>query len=49
MSQTVRPQIPPAAPSAPRDWPSDFKDRLTCPLPDFREALHRVQGPAGDG
>lgn len=39
MSQTVRPQIPPAAPSAPRDWPSDFKDRLTCPLPDFREAL----------
>lgn len=37
MSQTARSEIP--APAAPRAWPADFKDRLTCPLPDLREAL----------
>lgn len=49
MSQTVRPESPvtlPApqvpTPTRPRErtWPSHFRDRLTHPLPDFREILH---------
>ncbi|GII85931.1 membrane protein [Sphaerisporangium siamense] len=39
MSQTIRPETTPATPPRERTWPSSFKDRLTCPLPDFREVL----------
>ncbi len=42
MSQIVRPKTPApsTAPPRQRTWPSHFKDRLTDPLPDFRELVH---------
>ncbi|MEV5411617.1 MBL fold metallo-hydrolase [Thermopolyspora sp. NPDC052614] len=42
MSQIVRPQIPApsTAPPRRRTWPSHFKDRLSDPLPDFREVVY---------
>ncbi|MCW2876273.1 MAG: Zn-dependent hydrolase of the beta-lactamase fold-like protein [Sphaerisporangium sp.] len=39
MPQTVSPEISPTTPQRERTWPADFKDRLTCPLPDFREVV----------
>jgi L-ascorbate metabolism protein UlaG (beta-lactamase superfamily) len=39
MSQTLRPEISPRTRPPERTWPRDFKDRLTCPLPDFREVV----------
>ncbi|GAA3823265.1 MBL fold metallo-hydrolase [Sphaerisporangium flaviroseum] len=39
MSQTVSPETTPITPPRERTFPADFKDRLTCPLPDFREVL----------
>ncbi|MEU8265742.1 MBL fold metallo-hydrolase [Sphaerisporangium sp. NPDC049002] len=38
MSQTVSPEFSPVTPRE-RTFPTDFKDRLTCPLPDFREVM----------
>ena len=39
MSQAVSPEVSPTTPRRERAFPADFKDRLTCPIPDFREVM----------
>ncbi|GGK68131.1 membrane protein [Sphaerisporangium melleum] len=38
-SPPVTPSPQPIAPPPRRTFPADFKDRLTCPLPDYREIV----------